>query len=529
MSNFSVGDLVRIDFGSFQDREALRGVFVHPSMRPLQGTVAKVFLVRNPDSDDVAYKLCGTDGESFGWTFLPEWLSLAEPGATVTTPEPEMIEDYAGNMLLAQTCLQLTAPSEHEGKWAHRAVVSKVLLENGNTVYVLDSEYHDLIVEVEGDAYLRDDIDECDTVEAYGGNYGGQLIWLDNSIFAEDVDGHFHESDAGEYVFYHENRDAYYTYEPEQGTLEYHAQQSLGYINRTNAGTLYTIGFEVEKEDEDIFNNYTADDTSNLGWSREHDGSLDEDTGYELVSPIYDLFDSKLEDEIAASQILRDHINADASTRCGGHINFGKVGTSGSQLLKECAAFLPLFVALYRKRVLSRWASMRVDINEYDGSDRYVAFNVKREYIEFRLIARVHDVDTMLWRRDLFRIMASNPNIGAAKVQQMMLDRRSALHKLLRKMYTEEKLLRLACWYSQFADAMFDTLQFSKTGHGVMMDFFVSSLRRSGKRVGVSIEAVEGWVEDVHFILSRARGGDKYANNVKKLDRKSLKFLQVKG
>ena len=243
------------------------------------------------------------------------------------------------------------------------------------------------------------------------------------------------------------------------------------------------------------------------------------------MSPIYDLFDSELDDDIKKYPVLKDHINADSTTACGGHINFGKVGTRGPELLKECSAFLPLFVALYRKRAVSRWSKMRVDPRDYNGDERYVAFNVKRDYIEFRIIARVYDVDTMLWRRDLFRIMAKNPNIGAAKVQQMMLDRRSELHKHLRKMYTEDKLLRLVCWYSQFADAMFDTLQFSKTGHGVMMDFFISSLRRNSKRVSVGIEDVEGWVQDVHEILSRADGGVRYLDNVKKVDKRTLRFL----
>jgi hypothetical protein len=295
-------------------------------------------------------------------------------------------------------------------------------------------------------------------------------------------------------------------------------------VDMTNPDSIYTIGFEVEKEDGNILCSHSIEALEDSGWARERDGSLDDDIGYELVSPIYDLFDDKL-DEVMNDRVLKQHINANSSTKCGGHINYGKRGVSGSQLLKQSAAFLPLFLALYRKRVTGRWAKMKVDMGKYDGGDRYVAFNVKDEYIEFRLISRVHDVETLLWRRDLFRIMANNPGASVASVQRMMLDRRNELHKHLRKMYTEDKLLRLVCWYSQFADAMHDTISLSKTGHGVMLDFFITSLKRIKKRVSVGIDDVIGWAEEVSEIISNADGGEKYHNDVKPLSCEELKFL----
>jgi hypothetical protein len=527
MSNFSVGDFVRIDFGSYQDREHVRGVFVHPSMRVLQGQTYKVGSV-----DDVyghsKYRLVDANGLPLSWTFQPEWLCASDEGS-VTASEIERTECYDGIMWPSDMCVQLTEPSPHAGSYARRFEVTRCII-GGNEIFVLDVERDEVLIEISGSWELLSEVSEDDYVCCDGGSCEGEYIWRDNSVYVEG-EGYYHEDDQGRYFWWHEGPDEYRTYEPEDegDTLSYHAQQNDGYISRTNAGTLYTIGFEVEKEDGDVLSEYDTNDTRALGWSREHDGSLNDEIGYELVSPIYDLFDDKLDSEIAASSVLRDHINADSTTACGGHVNFGKVGTRGSQLLKECAAFLPLFMALYRKRATSRWSRIDMDMSGYDGGDRYVAFNVKEEYIEFRIIARVHDVDTLLWRRDLFRIMASNPNAGAAKVQQMMLDRRSELHKHLRKMYTEDKLLRLVCWYSQFADAMFDTLQFSKTGHGVMMDFFIGSLRRTKKRFSVGISDVTGWVDDVHQILSNARNGGKYTDKVRKVSDNSLKFLEVKG
>jgi len=531
---FNLGDIVRVDFGN-GEHDQVGGVYVHDRMRDLNGKFFRIVEAYESGfgracAETNTYKLADADNEYLQWTFVSEWL-VACDGDEPTTEVAEMVECTDGVLRPIDQCVVLTHPSEHAGKYAWSMRTTRVrLCGSSSHTIVLDSEFHDVLVEIDGQMYVLADVGEDDYVFCDGGSRVNENIWRDNCVYVVDV-GYYHEDDQGEYFWYHESDGEYYTHEPEDDTptLSYHNQQSEGYISRTNAGTLYTIGFEVEKEDEDILDSYTTDDTASIGWSREHDGSLNDETGYELVSPIYDLFDSELDDDINKHRVLKDHINADSTTACGGHINFGKVGTRGSELLKECAAFLPLFIALYRKRANSRWSKMRVDQRDYNGDERYVAFNVKSEYIEFRIIARVHDVDTMLWRRDLFRIMAKNPNVGAAKVQQMMLDRRSELHKHLRKMYTEDKLLRLVCWYSQFSDAMFDTLQFSKTGHGVMMDFFVSSLRKSGKRIGVSIDSVEGWVQDVYDILSRAKGGDKYVDNVKKVDRETLKFLQVKG
>jgi hypothetical protein len=527
---FNLGDIVRVDFGN-GEHDQVNGTFVHDRMRDLNGKCFRV-VEAYAHAGVNRYKLADADNNMLHWTFVSEWL-VAANGNEPTQDEVEMVECFDGVMRPIDHCVVLTYPSEHEGKYAWSIHTTKMQISgNANpTIILLDSEVHELTIEIDGDTHLLADVSEDDYVCCDGGSREGDYIWRDNAVYIEDDGYFFHEDDQGRYFWYHESDGEYHTYEPEDDTptLSYHNQQSEGYISRTNAGTLYTIGFEVEKEDEDILDSYTTDDTAAIGWSREHDGSLNDETGYELVSPIYDLFDSELDDDIKKYPVLKDHINADSTTACGGHINFGKVGTRGSELLKECSAFLPLFIALYRKRAVSRWSKMRVDPRDYNGDERYVAFNVKRDYIEFRIVARVHDVDTMLWRRDLFRIMAKNPNVGAAKVQQMMLDRRSELHKHLRKMYTEDKLLRLACWYSQFADAMFDTLQFSKTGHGVMMDFFISSLRRNSKRVSVGIEAVEGWVQDVHEILSRADGGSRYIDNVKKVDKRTLRFLSVKG
>jgi len=244
----------------------------------------------------------------------------------------------------------LTAPSEHEGEYALRDEVTECRIERQDVV-VLDSEYGDLIVEIEGDLYFSAD-HEDEYVYCGGGRYDGQNIWLDNAVYADDVQEYYHESDVGNSIFWHEGPDVYSTEEPGEGAChDYHSGPRNTY---TTAGTLFTIGFEVEKEDGKILDRYELYEVDATGWSRERDGSLNDDTGYELVSPTYDLLSDRLDTDIAGSDLLKDHINASSTTSCGGHINFGKVGTSGSDLFKQYASFMPLFLALYRKARLHR-------------------------------------------------------------------------------------------------------------------------------------------------------------------------------
>ena len=523
MSTFNVGDSVRVDFGNGQ-YDNVAGIFVHDGMRELNERTFYVVAV----TDDALerYMISDTEGGNrYLWTFVKEWLTLVEPALASPSEPEELVTCHDGEERPISKCVMLTEPSEFADMYALIGETTSLWLSRPRRrVTLLDDEVSDLIIEIHGDNYVRADVDEDDYVMCEGGSCDGEYIWRDNATYVEDS-GYYHEDDQGEYFWYHDD-DGYYTYEPEEeegDTLAYHTTKDNGYVDTTSPETLYTIGFEVEKEDRQILSQYSVSDLT-MGWAREHDGSLNDETGYELVSPIYDLFGDKLDSDMADTT-LRRHINADSTTACGGHINFGKRGMTGAELLKESAAFLPLFLALYRKRVTGRWSKMKVGIDRYDGGDRYVAFNVQHKYIEFRLISRVHDVDTLLWRRDLFRIMANNGGKSVAQVQRMMLDRRNVLHKHLRKMYNEERLLRLVCWYSQFADAMHDTLSVSKTGHGVMLDFFITSLKRVKKRISVGIDDVIGWAQEVSDIISRVDGGSKYSDNVKPLSCEELKFL----
>jgi len=505
MSTLNVGDLVRLNLHATYEGPCS----ITPQMWALNRYFGRIVGVVEYDHYPVGqrtrYKL-DIDNESH--VYVPEWLELVAQADTGLTIE------------------QVT-PTNQPQETMQEEDVEMVTTYDGEEHPLSQCVYGDLIVEIEGDLYFSAD-HEDEYVYCGGGRYDGQNIWLDNAVYADDVQEYYHESDVGNSIFWHEGPDVYSTEEPGEGAChDYHSGPRNTY---TTAGTLFTIGFEVEKEDGKILDRYELYEVDATGWSRERDGSLNDDTGYELVSPTYDLLSDRLDTDIAGSDLLKDHINASSTTSCGGHINFGKVGTSGSDLFKQYASFMPLFLALYRKRATSRWSRAYAKADKYLARDeRYVSFNIKHDYIEFRIVSRVHDVATLLWRRDLFRIMVKYPNATATDVQRMMLNRNSELHKHLRKQYDEVKLLRIACWYSQFADAMYDSLQFSKTGQGVLMEFFVSTLKRVSKRISIRIEDIKEWADVGYDLIRNLGDGQDYTDRVVKVSDKTLKFLASKA
>ena len=63
--------------------------------------------------------------------------------------------------------------------------------------------------------------------------------------------------------------------------------------------TDFTIGFEIEKEDVDAREMYKHRTLfRETQWVKESDSSLDDGSGYELVSPVFNLMDNSLEKDI---------------------------------------------------------------------------------------------------------------------------------------------------------------------------------------------------------------------------------------
>ena len=203
-------------------------------------------------------------------------------------------------------------------------------------------------------------------------------------------------------------------------------------------GTQATIGFEIEKADDEAYKIAYEDLYNNTNWIKESDSSLPSN-GYELISPVFDLFSNQLEKNIKKNPELKTLINADYTERCGGHINIASKVYTPIQLLHGLRGFLPLLYAIWNVRMGNRYCTP-YKIHHYVG--KRGAMNVKDNVLEIRLASAVKSVKNLLWRRDLVRIMLENINKSELEVLRMMLNSRSKLHKHLRKVYNAERFMQ---------------------------------------------------------------------------------------
>jgi len=389
--------------------------------------------------------------------------------------------DYMGNEIPAKEAFVLTRESGHEGEY--------IRMEDAymKEVWTYGDEDLICITQEEADMYIRqlvsrDEVHigtcENDIVWLDGGNYSGYYAWRDDSIYCEQNNWYYHIDDENEHVFYNERTGEYQLDCPEASVRhEYHHGFRKDY---TTNDTLFSIGFEVEKEDGDVLYDWDLDDIDDTDWCREEDASLDDATGFELVSPVFDLLDNKIDEQLKSSNVLRDHINADVSSHCGGHINFGMKGIDGRDLFDKIQAYVPLFLTIYRHRLGNTYSQIKRKPDDYKRGGRYSAVHVKGSYIEIRVPSAVKNVNNLLWRRDLMRIIAGNLNTKPLQVITAMLSPKTPLGKHLRKVYTsDEQIHKIVSIYAQFADDMYSSFSFTSDGAGV---FIKSAVRRLKNR-----------------------------------------------
>lgn len=223
-------------------------------------------------------------------------------------------------------------------------------------------------------------------------------------------------TDIGEYsdseCFWHEREGEWYSY-PEENDECY----LRGYHNGSHRQKMFDnvspfrIGYEIEKEDTDVLQSLCIDDfeeeTDNI-WRKESDGSLN-DNGYELVSPTFEMDINKIFEYINSNPILVKHINADISSRCGGHINLSKEYYSGNDIFNMVCGYTPLLYSLYYGRVDKNYTKGKSNKDLKDTNEKYQAIRIHDNRIEFRIISAVPNVSTLLWRTRLIAKMLEHP------------------------------------------------------------------------------------------------------------------------
>lgn len=223
--------------------------------------------------------------------------------------------------------------------------------------------------------------------------------------------------------------------------FDYHSRKP----KRTYSRAEFKIGVEIEKESYEGATNSATSIFQSFGWVKERDGSLNDRVGYELVSPTYPLFSNKIISE--AEQIEAKFpklINGEASSACGGHIHFSRKNTSGANTLEMYCGYLPLLYAIYKGRTKQNYSQAMEKESMKNSSGKYQAVRVLPDRIEFRIFPAVKNLSSLKWRIELIRYMAKNPTASPLKVVNDLCDKRTALYKLFKQIFSEQTIYKRA-------------------------------------------------------------------------------------
>ena len=269
--------------------------------------------------------------------------------------------------------------------------------------------------------------------------YDQDALSYHDLVYVEDVGEIWHDCDA----YYHDDDGCYYSYreEREEYARDYHngSYQSVNFDNKSK----YKIGYEIEKEDADVLQSIDIDEfenDTNGDWRKEKDGSLCDERGYELISPTFELNIDKIFEHIESNSILVNHINAETSRSCGGHIHLSEDNLSGEQLFDKVKGYTPLFYALYYGRVDKTYCKGKANADLKCDNEKYQAIKIHSNRIEFRIISAVPNVNTLKWRTKLLMMILQNPTNDIIKAYYNV---DTKFTKLLKQTYTDDKLVEL--------------------------------------------------------------------------------------
>lgn len=254
-----------------------------------------------------------------------------------------------------------------------------------------------------------------------------------NSDVAEDHDIIYCDR-SGEYIHRDEHE--------EDKRDKYNAvYDTLDDVDKSTEKTVCRIGFEIEKEDTDAIEVHYENLYNNTGWAKECDNSLSQTVGYELVSPVFDLFTNDMDKDINGSEDLRNLINANYSSACGGHINISHTKYSPDELFEGICGFVPLLYSMYENRLDKMYSQAKKKQSYFYHKEKRSSFYIKDNRVELRLPPAVKSVRNLLWRRDLMRIIMTNINASEIDVLKMIVNQKSKLYKHLRVIYTQSEVL----------------------------------------------------------------------------------------
>ena len=332
--------------------------------------------------------------------------------------EDEYVIDYNGNVLDRDQAFYCDGYDD----WFHEDDTVTVHEGRYNTVY--------------SQRYAQNNSDwHC-----YCGEYYDSIALEHHDlVYLEDTGRIENQCDA----YYHDDDGCWYSYRgrSQDYTRSYHngSYQSLNFDEKSK----YRIGYEIEKEDEEVLQSINIDDfeeETDGVWRKERDGSLNDDCGYELISPTFEFNISKIFKHIESNSTLVEHINAKISSRCGGHIHLSEKGLNGNQLFDKLKGYTPLFYALYYGRIDQNYCKGKSNRDLEEDNEKYQAIKIHHDRIEFRIISAVPSVATLKWRTKLLMMILKNPTDDIIRAYYNV---DTKFTNLLKQTYSDEKLLVL--------------------------------------------------------------------------------------
>jgi hypothetical protein len=300
-----------------------------------------------------------------------------------------------------------------------------IQLHNGEVVY---SEYATYCEHYE-EYYPSDD---CRTVNigrdteiwSESAIRNSDLIYYDCEYYDEcaaDRHGIVYIEDEGEYghqddAYWNEDDGCYYSYSKTRYVRDYHSG-SYKELNFNNFSD-YKIGFEIEKEDEMVKESICINDfeeNTDYKWRKERDGSLDNDSGFELISPTFEFDIDKIFEHIEDHDDLVRHINADYGKNCGGHIHLSHINLEGKEMFDLVCGYTPLLYSLYHGRVDKNYSKGKSNKDLIDENEKYQAIKIWGNRVEFRIISAVPNVQTLKWRARLIDLITKYPTNDVRK------------------------------------------------------------------------------------------------------------------
>lgn len=231
-----------------------------------------------------------------------------------------------------------------------------------------------------------------------------------------------------------------------RGILTYHS--GLGRRDESD-GSRFKVGLEVEKEDENwVHNINTKEVLKQTGWIIERDSSLNMDTGFEMVSPIYPL---DLDEIVKRIQPITGLLNAKTSNHCGGHIHISDTQRSPQEILLDIRGYLPLLYGLYPNRAINEYCEAK-EVDSYLERGHRQAINITDRTLEFRIFPAVRNIGQMLFRLSLLDYIIKNKETDVIKVGELLLNKDSTLYKILNTRISEKRLERKALAFVDFTN-----------------------------------------------------------------------------